>query len=386
MGTFENVAVRTGVAAVVCCMVISVLSLFLTVACGRTEPVAVGGDTVSLKYSRLLTIIRHEGFTRVDVADPWHKGRILHRYVLVSEGGHTDSLPEGTVVRIPLRRCIPFSTVHTSLISELGCLGSIAGVSDLKYVRLSSVQQLCKDGKVADVGDGYSPDIERIIDINPDAMLVSPFENSGGYGKIDELGVPLIECADYMEPTALGRAEWIKLYGMLFGCSRQADSIFSSVDRNYARLKEAAAKAGERRSAVIDRRTGAVWYMPGGKSTLGSMIDDAGIAYAFSGDTHAGSLALPFETVLDKCGDADIWIFRYSLDRDITYSDILSEFEGYGRLKAFRNRACYGCNLGQTMFFEETPFHPDYFLSDLVMIFHPELHLAGSLRYFKPVR
>ncbi|NPD92354.1 ABC transporter substrate-binding protein [Prevotella sp. PMUR] len=374
--------------AVVCCMAASVLSLFFMESCGRSGAAfaLTDGDTVRMKYSRLLTVIRHEAFTQVDIADPWHKGKTLHKYVLVPEGSRVEDFPEGTVIRIPLRRCVPFSTVHTSLIAELGRIGAIAGVADRKYIKLGSLQQLCKEGKVADVGDGYSPDIERIIDISPDAMLVSPFENSGGYGKIDELGVPLIECADYMEPTALGRAEWIRFYGMLFGCGSKADSIFNSVDRNYNRLKDAVAKSVARPSAVIDRRTGSVWYMPGGKSTLGSMISDAGISYAFSDDSRSGSLALPFETVLDKCGDADVWIFRYSLDRDITYTDILSEFEGYGQLKAVRNRNCYGCNLERTMFFEETPFHPDHFLSDLVMIFHPEIRLAGNLRYFKPVR
>lgn len=42
------------------------------------------------------------------------------------------------------------------------------------------------------------------------------FENSGGYGKLDKLHIPIIEAADYMESSPLGRAEWMKFYGMLF--------------------------------------------------------------------------------------------------------------------------------------------------------------------------
>ena len=43
------------------------------------------------------------------------------------------------------------------------------------------------------------PDIERIMSLRPDALLLSPFENSGGYGKLSALQIPIIEAADYME-------------------------------------------------------------------------------------------------------------------------------------------------------------------------------------------
>ena len=33
-----------------------------------------------------------------------------------------------------------------------------------------------------------TPDLERIIDLEPDVVLLSPFENSGGYGRVEELG------------------------------------------------------------------------------------------------------------------------------------------------------------------------------------------------------
>ena len=69
------------------------------------------------------------------------------------------------------------------------------------------------------------------------ALLLSPFENSGGYGKLDELKIPIIECAEYMETSALGRAEWMKFYGILFGCKQTADSLFKVVEHNYLSLK-----------------------------------------------------------------------------------------------------------------------------------------------------
>lgn len=89
-----------------------------------------------------------------------------------------------------------------------------------------------------------APDIERIIALKPETILLSPFENSGGYGKLDKLHIPIIEAADYMESSPLGRAEWMKFYGMLFGneegksngisgsCEPKADSLFAKIERN----------------------------------------------------------------------------------------------------------------------------------------------------------
>ena len=176
-------------------------------ACGGgTKPSSqAAGDTVDFKYARLLHAVRHDGYTEVSISDPWHKGKVLHRYVLVPRGGSVPgNVPEGTVVRVPLQRVIPFSVVHAGLVMDLGRTETIVGLADVQYVRNPMLRRLCSEGKVADVGSSMSPAVERIMDAAPDAVLVSPFENSGGYGRLEETGVPVIECAEYMEPTALG--------------------------------------------------------------------------------------------------------------------------------------------------------------------------------------
>ena len=76
-----------------------------------------------------------------------------------------------------------------------------------------------------------NPDIERIIDLRPDAILLSPFENSGGYGRVGKLNIPIIECADYMETSALGRGEWMRL-GIALERSQVADPLLLPARRN----------------------------------------------------------------------------------------------------------------------------------------------------------
>ena len=261
----------------------------------------------------------------------------------------------------------------------------IAGVADLKYIKIPYIHEQVAKGRISDCGDGMSPVIEKIIDQRPDAIFLSPFENSGGYGKVEEIDIPLIECAEYMEPTPLARAEWMRFYGMLLGCEERADSLFAVVDSSYNALKQVAQTSKVQRSVVLDKVTGSVWYVPGGRSTIGQMLADAQSQYPWATDEHSGSVSLPFETVLERAGECDVWMFRFSSNHLMTYQELLAEHHGYDQFKAFRNREAYGCNVELSLFYEEAPFRPDWLLNDFIKILHPEIPNLPPLRYYEKI-
>lgn len=185
-----------------------------------------------------------------------------------------------------------------------------------------------------------------------------------------------------METSALGRAEWMRFYGLLFGVVSKADSLFAEVDSCYNQLRKRASLSSSSLSIVSELKSGSAWYVPGGCSTIGRLFNDACGRYAFAEDKHSGSIPLAFETVFDKAGDADVWTIKYNRDRDMTYSDLKADYIGYTGFKAFKTRNIYGCNTAKVPFYEETPFRPDYLLSDLIQILHPEIGDLGGLRYF----
>ena len=379
------------------------LVLLLTACRGGQSPrTQAGGDTLHFQYATLLSVVRYDGYTEVKVKNPWKPGTILHQYTLVpsdstlflrpsgskrAEPGRTlhSSLPEGTLVRTPLRRSMVFTTVHCAMLLSLDTQESIAGVADLKYIKIPWIHEQVALGRIADVGEGMSPVIEKIIDVRPDAILLSPVENSGGYGRLEEIDIPLIECAEYMEPTPLARAEWLRFYGLIYGCQQRADSLFQVVADNYRSLRTFAHQQHATKTALVDKVTGSVWYVPGGRSTIGQMIADANGRYPWASDDHSGSVSLPFEAVLERGGEADVWFFRYSGDHDITYQELAREHHGYDQFRAFRQHQAYGCNVERSNFYEETPFRPDWLLSDLIRILHPDLPNLPPLRYYKPL-
>ena len=109
------------------------------------------------------------------------------------------------------------------------------------------------------------------------------------------------------------------------------------------------------------------------------MYKDAGGDYAYSSDDHTGSLPLPFETVLDKMGDADVWLMSYN--GYMARAKLPAEFSGYSVLKAYKTGEIYGCPVDIVPYFEEVSWRPDWLLSDLIQIFNPDMR-QGNLRYY----
>lgn len=390
----------------------------LMAACqgGKTAAAdAEAGDTLEMKYAKLLTIVKHgdgeespdaaEGidyqYAEAIIANPWKAGTMLHRYILIPKGKEGDKTVAmlarrrstgarctTDTVRTPLESNLVFTAPHCQLLTELGCQNAITGVCDKDYINIPDIKSRAQaDAKVAhpimDCGSSMQPDIERIIALHPEALLISPFENSGGYGKLDKLRIPVIETADYMETSPLGRAEWIKLYGLLLGSSK-ADSLFSAIEKEYLQLKAEAAKLPLGLSILTERKTGNVWYVPGGKSTMGILLRDAHTRYIFADDTHSGSLSMSPEQIIAKGNQVDVWAFKYFGGNALTKQDLLAEYQGYQALKAFQTGTVYETDTSCEPYFELTSFHPEILLREFIILSHPEAgDKFGKLRFYK---
>ena len=429
----------------------ALLALLVLTACqgGKTTAgEAEEGDTLKMKYAKLLTIVKYgeKGtasldkdaedaeyqYAEVNVANPWKAGTLLHRYILIPKGEEGDKTVTRLAlqrtsgmgcttdtVRTPVERSAVFIAPHCQLMYELGCQQAIRGVCDLNYINIPDVRKRAASaGKassgnassgnasaqnsIVDCGSSMAPDIERIIALKPEAILVSPFENSGGYGKLDKLHIPIIQAADYMESSPLGRAEWMKFYGMLFGkdknisttvagkaseatlpasCELKADSLFAKIEKEYLKLKAEAGKLPKGLSILTERKTGNVWYVPGGQSTIGILLKDANARYIFEDDQHSGSLPMSPEQILAKGSQVDVWAFKYFGGAPLSQVQLLQEYDGYKALAAFSRGNIYQVDTSTVPYFELTSFHPELLLREFIILADGERF--GKLRFYK---
>lgn len=354
----------------------------LLLACkGGTQFQAQGGI---MELASHITVSETPHSYYVKIANPWQRGKLLHTYTF------TDSLPTDykfsradNTIHIPLRRVVVMTNSLARLMVELGVEGCIAGVCEPEYISDSLVRARLADGTITDCGNSMYPTVEKIMELHPDAIMVSPFEQTG-YGQLEKLGIPLLECADYMETSPLSRAEWIRFYGRLFGVAQCADSLFRKVSTDYNNLKEKASETENRPKVMLDVRSGSAWYVAGGKSTIGQMIDDANADYLFSDNNNSGSVPLSFETVFERAQNADVWLLKNSSSTPLTYRLLESDFKSYASFKPFKERNIWVCDVNSVPYFELSSFHPEMLLSEFISIFHPEI--KNGQYFYHPLR
>lgn len=351
------------------------LAVVLSLAsCRDSSTAAVSGKDVAMHYATLLSMKEADGYVVAEIKNPWDSAKVLHRYILVPKDVDLPQhMPEGDVVRTPVTNMLCYVAVHASLFNELGALDAIRAVGDGEYMYIDKLQEGLKDGKIKDLGTSKAVAVEKIIDFAPDAVVISAMEDNNSYAKLLKVGIPVVECADYMETGPLQRAEWMRFYGRLVGKGKEADSIFNAVETQYNNLKEKVKKVPSRPTVLDGKKLDASWYVPGIRSTVGQMIEDAGGKYIFEDELSNGAVPYSPEVVLDRGADADIWMLKHYSAEDPTYADLANEWQGYAKLKAFKHHNAYLVNLQKSDFYMNTPYHPEILLREYVNIFHPEL-------------
>lgn len=356
-----------------------IILLFLS-SCGEGKHNSLESllhQETGFKYADKISILQYpEGWYEVRIMNPWDTTKLLQTIVMLPKDINflPDNIPsDATIVRIPLENSLVQSTVHVGLVEELGAADAIKGVSDVNFIKSEEIKSRLIKGKVEDCGPWLAPDIEKIIKLQPDAIFVSPYQEGGNYGRITELGLPIIYVADYMENEPLGRAEWIKYYGILFGQANKADSIFSKIEKKYNYYKEAALEATEmtgRKKVLFDNPHGESWYVPSAGSANDNFIRDAGGVNPFGYGSLNQFTSLDPEKVLAEAHDADVWVIRWNTIYPLTKSLLKKELSVADKFKAFQENNVWGCNTNETTYYEETPFHPENVLEDLYHILH----------------
>ena len=373
------------------------LSLLL-IALALTACTTAVPDDGTMRYARWLTVTD----SVASVLNPWREGEVLHRYRLPSTAEEA------------YRRAVSATSLHAYLAYRLGVMDRIAGVMDADYIVAPELREAlpastlseasasaplvpcdASQGSPApvllDFGSSQSPNLERIKTAGCDLIFASPFENAG-YGSLESLGIPIVECADYMEDTPLGRAEWMRFYGRLLGCGERADSLFAAEESVYQALctpnQTAAAP-----TVLLGKRGGQAWYVPGGMSYLGRLLDDADTHYVFAEEASTGSVPLDFETVYASAKDADLWLITYAAPpaadgtfSPLTYAALAAEDERYTQFRPFRDRHIWACNTLEVPYYDALPWEPSALLRDVILIAHPERFPGEKPNFFRPLQ
>ena len=364
--------------------VLCAVAFFSFAACAPKSsysPEKTHGDNL-MRYARNVSIYEKDYGYRAEVLCPWDTTLSLGSFAFVKDTTKAVDKDVKGVLRVPVSSVVSFSATQWSVFLRLGEIDRVKGILEGRFVTDSTMRSLLAQEKVYDIGTEAAADIERMIQLKPDALLYSPYFD-GNQGGLNVTGAVLFPFADYMENTPLGRAEWIRVIGMLAGCEDKANAWFDDIERRYKALSTLCANVETRPTVFSDLAFNGQWYVAGGRSYMAKLFADAGADYIWKDNPSTASVPMDAETILAKAQKADYWRVINSNPYPMTYESLAKENPVYPLFDAYKNRQIIVCDILSTGYFEQSQCEPDLLLADFIYFFHPEL-LTGEWEGYLP--
>lgn len=343
-----------------------------------------------IHYAKGLSIYKYDGFSIVKITNPWPKASKDYTYVLQQKGTTIpDSLKQNTIIPVPLQSVVVTSTTHIPALEMLGVENTLVGFPNLDYISSEKVRARIDGGKIRELGNTQSLNTEVIIDLQPNLIVGFGIDdNNPTLDNLQKNGLKVMLNGDWNEQTPLGKAEWIKFFGALYTMDDKAETIFSTIERDYLNTLKLAKKTTAKPTVFAGAIYENQWYLPQGNSWSSIFILDAGGHYLWSESKGTGSLSLSFETVLEKAGKADFWIGPAQF---VSLKEMTDNNPHYSQFDAFKNKNVYSFSTkkgakGGLLFYELAPYRPDLVLKDMLKILHPELLPKYQLYFFERLK
>ena len=364
----------------------------LLVSCGDEEKIEKVYDAepepifIPQSYAEGFRIV--DFFTHKEI-DVYNKGLLVNTYILYNEKATKPdvSIKNAVYVKTPVRNVAAMSSLYVGFLERLSLTSSIKAVDNVDYISNKKVIDGVAAKTISQLAIAGNINEELSIALHPDLIINygSGRLQSDKQEKLANAGIPMVYCLDHLETNPLGRAEWIKFIAYFYEKEKLADSLFKITEQNYLALKDQAGQAKEKPSVLTELKLSDAWYVPGGKSFMATLINDANAQYCWANDTTIGSLPLSFEQVYEKASGADYWLnvlFCKSLN------DIKKLDNRYTNFKAFKNKQVFNNDLlvtpqGGNAYWETGLIEPDKILNDRVKILHPELLKEKPFNYYR---
>lgn len=343
-----------------------------------------------VRYASGFSIQKEHTYSLLTVRNPWPEATQTFTYVLAHKNAIVpDNLKRYPIIQVPVNRVVATSTTHLPSLDLLGESHSLVGFPNLNYISSPTIRTRIEQGKVTELGNNQNMNTELVLNLKPDVIIGYGIDNKNtGLDVLQKAGLAVVYNGDWNEQSPLGKAEWIKFFGVLYGKEAEAEKQFNQIVKAYLATVELAKKATYKPTVLSGAIYQDQWFLPQGDSWAAQFIAAAGGTYLWKDIPGSGSLALPFEAVFEKAAQADVWIGPAQFT---SYQEMAASSVHYTQFKAYKQRkmATFSTKKGITggiLYYELAPNRPDLVLQDLVKILHPELLPHYQLYFFAPLR
>ena len=362
---------------------------FMAFGCGSGSSINTKGELLySPRYAtgfEIRAIGEHSSV--LTIKNPWQGAEGIEIDLFIGRNGELP--PEGFVgaaIEAEPSKVVCMSSTYIALIDTLGYISTVRGVSGAGYVSNPTIRAAHAAGSVADVGYDAAVNYETIVAMQPDLVMIYGVagDNSAMTKKLDDLGIAHFYIGDYVENHPLGKAEWVVAMAEIYGCRERGEKIFEGIASRYEQLSSLASESEQKPSVMLNSPYRDTWFVPGDRSYLVTLINDAGADYACAGNDSTVSRPISTETAYIYASRADYWL---NPNQANTLAQLRAENPKFGDIPAVCNGHVFNCTArstpeGGSDFWESGTLRADRVLADLIAIFHPEIAPDEGGYYF----
>ncbi len=325
-------------------------------------------DTIKNEYAKGFQIIYRQNDTKINIVDPLTQ-EIISSYLL-----NEDDLEENNVISPYINRIVAMSTSQVGILRALHMEDKIVGVANFK-----DLFHPLNQSKVKEVGYIRSTNPENFIKVQPDIILYSGFDMSNPIlNKLEQAGLKTFLIYDWKETHPLGRAEWIKVFGILLNKEKEAHAIFNKITTQYHALVKKLNQAKTQPTVLAGTYFSGVFNAPAGNSYMAQLLKDANVNYVYADTDGTGSLSLSLEEVVNENKETEFWLNAAAS----TKTDLIHQNQKLKHIRAFKSGKLYSYFNRKNYFFEKASIYPQLVLEDLGKIFYPQLFDDRKLNFY----
>lgn len=331
-------------------------------------------DTLINQYAETFRIIEHDNYTEIEVLNSESK-QVEFRYNV----GHSK---EHKIVGInqEVNRVVALSSTHIGMMEKLGLINKVIGISDEKYLCSSELEERVNTGLVESVGDIGMSDIEGYIEVNPDLIIYSGFDTKAPIlQKLTSAGIKTFTNYDWKETHPLGRAEWLKVFGVIFNKQKEAEKLFTQIEKEYLDLVEKVKDFSSEENILVGTLYGDVFNAPAGDSYMAKILEDANLDYKYQETKGTGSISLTLEKVISENRNTSIWLSVAAQSK----AKVLEMNNRFKMMDSYRNNRIYSYFHQVNCFWERSAISPHLLLLDICKIAYPEHFEETEFTFYK---
>jgi len=366
------------------------VAVLLIYSCSNRDETSIKNNdkTVGLSHARHFEIRKFDNGFKLHVFNPWQGAEdVVFTYILTNQQPVPEKTGDTTFIFFPVNNVICLSTTHIAFLDAINQTSTITALSGSKYVFNKEVREKIDNNQILDVGFQEQLNYELILTLEPDVVFAYGInsQNMGYYQKIQEMGIPVVFIAEYLEKSPLGKAEWVKFVGTFFDALPAAMKFYSNIQSNYQHLVSLTDSVKNKPVIMAGLPFQGTWYISGANTNLATFINDAGGEYLWEDLTESEVYPMDLEHVFARSDEAELWINPGSANsmKEIVSMDArMVSFHTFASNNIYNNNARQH-QAGGNDYFESGVVNPHIILKDLISIFHPELLPEHELIYYK---